>query len=169
MSGTAFTSTVTQVDLGTTASPQRFPTGYEVTLPATKSGALDVTNNGGTETWIYVYNDSGSDIAANIVVMRKAATSTYNVLIAAVSISPQRIVGISQHAIANGSYGFVLKRGLGTVTADATVTADLGMIMDGSTAGNVTHAAAVTNAGIGCTLAGRTGSGTLTAFVDCRG
>ena len=169
MSGTAFPSKVTQVDLGTTASPQRFPAGYEVTLPATKGGAGGVTNNAGPQTWIYVYNDSGSEIAANIAVMRKDDTSTYNVLIAAVSISPQRIVGISQHAIANGSYGFVLKRGLGTVTADATVTADLGMIMDGSTAGNVTHAAAVTNAGIGCTVAGRTGSGTFSAFIDCRG
>ena len=169
MSGTAFPSKVTQVDLGTDASPARFPTGYEVMLPATKSGALSVANNSGGETWIYVYNDSGSEIAANMVVMRKAATSTYNVLLATASISPQRIVGISQHAIANGSYGFILKRGLGTVTADASVTADVGMIVDGSTAGNVTHAAAVTDVGIGCTLAGRSGSGTLTAFVDCSG
>ena len=169
MSGTAFPSTVTQVDLGTDASPARFPTGYEVTLPATKSGALSVANNSGGETWIYVYNDSGAEIGANMVVMRKAATSTYNVLKATASISPQRIVGVSQHAIANGSYGFILKRGLGTVTGDAAVTADLGMIVDGSTAGNVTHSAAVTNAGIGCTLAGRADAGTFTAFVDCRG
>ena len=48
MSGTAFPSTVTQVDLGTTASPQRFPLGYEVTLPATKGGAGGVTNNAGS-------------------------------------------------------------------------------------------------------------------------
>ena len=163
MSGTAFPSTVSQVD--TTA---RFPLGYEVTLPATKGGALSVTNDSGSQVWVYVYNDSGSEIAANIAVMRKTETA-YNVLIAATSTEPRRIVGVSQHAIASGSYGFVLKKGVGTVTADATVTADLGMITDGSTAGNVSHAASAGDAAYGWTLAGRTGAGTFSALIDCAG
>ena len=162
MSGTAFPSTVSQVD-----SAARFPLGYEVSLPATKSGAGGVSNNSGGQVWVYVYNDSGSEIAANIAVMRKTSTA-YNVLIAATSTEPRRIVGVSQHAIANSSYGFVLKKGVGTVTCDATVDADKGLITDGSTAGNVTHAASAGDAAYGWTIAGGS-AGTFSALIDCAG
>ena len=148
---------VTDVD-----TEAKMPLGFEFHAPADG-------NDGGPKVWIYVYNDSGSNIVANRAVMRKAGVATYNVLEATAAISPQRIAGISQHAIANSSYGFVLKRGHGTVEGDALVTPDLGMIMDGGTAGMVTHAAAATGAAFGCTNVGKGGSGTFTAFIDCRG
>lgn len=152
---------VTDVHLAATDG-QQLPLGFEFTEAAGPDGE-------GEKTWIYVYNDSGASIAANLAVMRKAATASYAVLLATTAISPQRIVGISQHVIADVSYGFVLKRGMGTVTGDAAVTAELGMIMDGSTAGNVTHANAVTDVGFGCTNVGTGASGEFKALIDCRG
>lgn len=151
------------IEVTDVSTTQRLPLGFEYTEPA------DNTNDYGERTWIYVYNDSGSGIAANIAVMKKTAQSEYRVILASTGAPPQRIVGVAQHAVADVSYGFVLKRGVGTATADATVTADLALITDGSTAGNVSHAAAITNAGIGSTLAGRSGSGTLSVYLDCRG
>ena len=157
----AFPSTVTQVD-----TSARFPLGYEVTVPAKGAGT---SADQGEQVWIYVYNDSGADLAANIVAMRKAGTATYNVIIAATSTEPLRIVGVTQHIIANGSYGFIQKKGIGTVTCDAAVTANLGLIVDGSTAGNVTHSGGVTNANFGFTVAGRADAGTFSAHLNCQG
>jgi hypothetical protein len=154
----AFPSTITQVD-----TAARFPLGYEVTVPAKGAGTgLDQ----GEETWIYVYNDSGSPLAVAKVQTRKAATAAYHVAEAG-AINPCQAVGVSQHAIANGSYGFILRRGVGTVDAAGTVTADKGLILIAS--GEVTHEAAVTGSAMGNSLAGRSGAGTFTAYVDCRG
>lgn len=128
MSGSAFPSTVSQVDLGTDASPQRFPLGYEVTLPATKSGAGGVTNNSGSQTWVYVFNDEGSAAFAqgHVITMDISETSGqherfHGVLAPAnTSGTPALLVlGVAQHAIAAGSYGFILKKGIGEVLAGA--------------------------------------------------
>ena len=126
MSGTAFPSTVTQVDLGTTASPQRFPLGYEVTLPATKGGAGGVTNNAGSQTWVYVFNDSGTWAEGHVITMDVSETSgaheRFHGCLAPANTSGTPailVLGVAQHAIADGSYGFILKKGVGEVLAGA--------------------------------------------------
>ena len=127
MSGTAFPSTVTQVDLGTDASPARFPLGYEVTLPATKSGAGSVDNNAGMQTWIYVH--ASEALAAGEVCSFAAGATTYSVRLIPANSNGATAVGVAQHTIASGSYGFIQKRGKGAVKADGGgVTANEGLI-----------------------------------------
>lgn len=179
MSGSAFTSTVTQVDLGTTASPQRFPLGYEVTLPATKSGANSVTNNAGSQTWIYVYNDDGSTaFAAGHIIMRDLVSATYDGIptTAATLISTLRLLGVAQHAIAGGSYGFILRKGLGEVMAGAgaVIGANTALTSAGTTtAGTALDFSAGTTA-TDCVFAfsteASTGtSGLATCMINCLG
>jgi hypothetical protein len=124
MSGSAFPSKVTQVDLGTDASPARFPLGYEVTLPATKGGAGGVTNNAGSQTWVYVFNDSGTWAEGHVITMDISESSGghgryHGALAPAMEEGTPAfaVLGVAQHAIAAGSYGFILTKGVGEVLA----------------------------------------------------
>jgi len=165
MSGSAFPSKVTQVDLGTDASPQRFPMGYEVTLPATKGGAGGVDNNAGPQTWIYVH--ASVALAAGEVCSHVATPTTYSVRLIPINTHAGSVVGVAQHAIALGSYGFIQKRGKAAVKADAGgVTVNLGLIA-GDVAGTADAAAAVTSAcfGIACATGA---SANVECFIDCR-
>jgi len=152
MSGTAFGGDVTRV-----TTTQELPLGFEVTIP---------DGNNGLQTWIYVYNDSGAGLTAAKMQTRKASTAAYHVAEAG-AINPCQAVGVCVTAIANGSYGFLLRKGVGTVDCAGTVTANKGLILVAS--GEVTHEAAVTGSAFGNSLAGRSGAGTFTAFIDCRG
>ena len=128
MSGSAFPSKVTQVDLGTDASPQRFPLGYEVTLPATKQSGGSVTANAGPQTWVYVFNDDASNaFAAGHIVYKDPSAATHDfgggTLTPATTHQPKIMcLGVAQHAIAVGSYGFILKNGVGLILAGSGAT-----------------------------------------------
>ena len=156
--------TASGTSLTQTSATQLAPLGFVMTVGDGDNGLVE---------YMYCYNDSGSEIAANIVVQRKDATVKAHILIAPVagSIKLEQVLGITQTAIPSTHYGWVARKGIVTATADATVNADLPVVMDASTAGNVTHgstsATAVT--GFGATLAGRTGTGTLSIIIDCRG
>lgn len=152
MSGTAFSSTVTQVDLGTTASPQRFPLGYKVTLPATKAGANGVDNNSGEQVWVYIYNDHGSAaFAAGNVIVRDVSAATTDASISgspfklyggtratAATVHPAvSVLGVAQHAIASGSFGFIQCKGQCLVlNGTADITQDAALTTGGDGAGS---------------------------------
>ena len=149
--------TAAGISPSTVTTTQQAPLGFELTVP---------DGDNGLQTWIYVYNDSGADLPVAKVATRKAGTATYNVA-AAGAINPAQAVGLSVYAIPDGSYGFVLRKGIGTATSAGTVTANKGLILVAS--GNVTHEAAATGSACGNTLAGRSGAGTLTVFVNRQG
>ena len=141
----------------TVTTTQQAPLGFELTVP---------DGDNGFQTWIYVYNDSGSGLTAAKMQTRKAATANYHVAEAG-AINPCQAVGVCVTAIPNLSYGFLLRKGIATVDAAGSVTADKGLIL--VAAGEVTHEAGITGMAFGNSLAGRTGAGTFSAFVDCRG
>ena len=149
--------TAAGISPSTVTTTQQAPLGFVLTVP---------DGDNGLQEWIYVYNDSGAEVPVAKMATRKAGTATYNVA-AAGAINPAQAVGLSVYAIPNGSYGFLLRKGIGTATAAGTVTADKGLILVAS--GNVTHEGAVTGSACGSTLAGRSGAGTLTVFVNCQG
>jgi len=149
--------------LTTVGTTQLHPLGTIVVEPATQGGTRA---NQGEKSWIYVYNDSGADLIVARVQTRKAATATYHVAEAG-AINPCQAVGVCAHAIPNGSYGFIVRKGIVTVDAAGTVNANEGLILIAG--GEVTHEAAVTGSACGNTLAGRTGAGTFTAYIDCKG
>jgi hypothetical protein len=72
-----------------------------------------------------VYNDSGSTIAKNLVVARKAATPTARIRVCPSGSDPSLVMGVTLAAIANGSVGFIAVSGQVGITAGAAgITAD---------------------------------------------
>ena len=120
----------------------------------------------GFQTWIYVYNDSGSGLVAAKMQTRKAATANYHVAVAG-AINPCQAVGLCVKAIPNLSYGFLLRKGIGTVTGAAAVVANKGLIL--AAAGDVNDEGAITGSAIGNSLGGIGSATTFTAYIDCRG
>jgi hypothetical protein len=161
---------VAVTDVSTT---QQLPLGFEYTEPA------DATNNYGDRTWVYVFNDDGSTaFAAGHIIMRDAGTTTYDGVptTAGTLISTLRLLGVAQHAIAGGSYGFILKRGMGEVMAGdgAVIGANTALTSAGtSTAGTALDFAAGTTAP-DCVFAFSTEASTgtnglATCMINCLG
>ena len=135
--------------------------GFELTVP---------TANNGSQVWVYVFNDEASTaFAVGTLVQRDLATAAYDGIVSTGAISPQRIIGVAQHAIAAGSYGFILRKGVGQILCDGSVTADTAVCPDAN-AGQATDVAAVTDAAIGVALATDAGAATLvSALINCVG
>jgi len=125
--------------------------------------------NEGEREWIYVFNDeAATNFAEGHVVSRDAATIAVDGILAPANTHACRVVGVVQHAIAFGSFGFILRKGIGEVLADAGgVTADLGLIV-GDAAGTADAAAAVTDASFGVAI-DTAASALATCWVNCQG
>ena len=93
----------------TAAQGPQAPLGFELTVP---------NGNNGFQTWVYV--EAGAALEEGIAVMRTDATTEYKCVVATALVPNIRIMGVAQHTIASGSFGFVLKRGLGEVQAGDT-------------------------------------------------
>ena len=78
----------------------------------------------GPQFYRYVYNNSGSSIAANLGVMQENGTTRYEVALSTTGIAAQRIYGVTQWAIGAASYGWVLCSGIGSLASDGSTTAD---------------------------------------------
>tara|TARA_R100000008_G_scaffold86310_1_gene78850 strand:+ start:8332 stop:8847 length:516 start_codon:yes stop_codon:yes gene_type:complete len=130
MSGTAFPSTVSQVD--TTA---RFPLGYEVTLPATKSSTLSVENDTGPQKWVYILADEEL-LAGDIVQVNPDWASPFHGHKSDGGNTRNQIIGVAQHTIASGSYGFIQCGGYATyIQGDGDVAAGESIMCHATTDG----------------------------------
>ena len=144
------------------------PLGFKLLVPSSINDGVS-TVNAGDQTWIYVQNSTGAAWAAGTLVQRTAAALTYQCTISSGAIDPARIVGVSQHAIAAGSFGFILREGRGLVLCDGNVSADSSIVPDAN-AGQCTDSAAVTDDAIGVALATDAGAAsTVAAQLNCLG
>ena len=88
--------------------------------------ARDVGNPAATFTpygereWVFVYNGSGATISAGTVVVRDG-TDPWNGKAAAGTEVAGNVLGIAQHDIADGSYGWVLRKGVGYAIPTAAI------------------------------------------------
>ena len=157
---------------------QQAPLGFELTVP---------TANAGNEVWIYVQCITAALAAGNIA-YRPSGSATYTVTPTTVGTTviehPATIAGVAQHAIAINSYGFVLKRGVGSVQAGdgAVITVNNGLtaagtVVVGTAAIAIANASAITDTEAQvfawCTTssaaAGPAPAGMGKAMIDCRG
>ena len=130
----------------------------------------------GPQTWVYVLNEDSNALAAGDVVMRNTTSTDYKVVLSSAGALVQsiRCIGLAQHAIPAGSYGYVLRRGLGTIQvgSGATVSDSEGLTPGGVEAGSIIKFAAG-NVAPGCIIAlavqniGACATGL--ALIDCRG
>ena len=112
------------IDITEVDSSAMYPLGQEFYAPATSQASVTTSKppaNSGPRVWVYVFNDEGSTaFAAGTVVMRDAGTATYDGVVTDGLVACHRLLGVAQHAIAAGSYGWILKRGIGEVQAGDT-------------------------------------------------
>jgi hypothetical protein len=165
----ALTIALTDVD-----TEAKLPLGFEVTQ--------EFGPDKGLRTWVYVFNDDANPLAQGTVVIRDAATETADGVIATTSAPANRVLGVAQHAIPSGSYGFILRRGIGEVLAGTgTLVVDEGLYVDATDAGTamkastavLAAASAITEAHLagpfGTALDAAAKDALATCVIDCRG
>ncbi len=124
--------------------------------------------NAGEKVWIYVQMTGAAAVVGSVLSFGDGAT-TYVVQKSPANTHASRVVGVAQHAIAQNSYGFILRRGLGSVLADTgDLSADTGLIV-GDAVGTADDAAAVTSAVFGIATAGISAGATGNCFINCMG
>jgi len=125
----------------------------------------------GIREWIYVKNSAGAALAQGEVCTRKSGSTLYEVSKAPTTSHPAQVVGVAQWAIADGSYGWILRKGLGEVKADSAtvITADKALVPGTGTAGRAQQHAAVTNAGFGFSTETVLVDALATCHLNCTG
>ncbi len=135
------------------STTQLHPLGTIVVEPATQAGTRA---NQGEQHWVYIYNDDtvalrGADTAAGAAYDCAIIDTDYALFHAIRSsgsaLVAQRVIGVSQHEIAAGSYGFVLMKGQGKVTTDGSLNAK-GEIIVTKAAGRVGEMGAAEEASV---------------------
>lgn len=142
------------------------------TSPQYQIGSLHYRNDAtyGPRVWRYVKNaEASTAFAAGTVVMNQTATATPGLgLVGATSIAAHRVIGVAQHAIAAGSYGWILVQGLGLVLADTGgFTVDTGLIPGNAVAGRADDVGAATGAIFALALATTAATATGVCLIRC--
>ena len=161
----------------TVSTDQLAPLGFELTVPA--SSGKDTNAGNGPQTWVYVFNDEASDaFAAGQIIYRLPASTTndwFGGLIAPVTVHQPKAtcLGVAQHVIAAGSYGFIFHQGVGLILAGGGgLTADTpftpgGATTDGSALDYADGTSNENVAVIGHTATAINASVTGTAYITC--
>jgi hypothetical protein len=105
---TTRTMGIAVTDVSTAALGAQLPLGFQYREPA--SG-----DSQGEKVWIYI--EAAGALAQGEVVMRVAAATTYRGVVTTGVISAIRCLGVAQHTIASGSFGFIQKSGIGEIAA----------------------------------------------------
>jgi hypothetical protein len=164
--------TAAGISTSTVTTTQQAPLGFVLTAPS-------ATTDGGMCEWVYVFNDEASDdFAAGQIIYRDPSATTqdwYGGLIAPVTDHQPKVLvlGVAQHAIPNGSYGFILQKGVGTIlsgggglSADTAFTSG-GATTDGSALDYADGTSNENVAVIGHTATAIGASTTGTAYIHC--
>jgi hypothetical protein len=163
MYSTALASSLTVVD-----TEQRYPLGMTYAEPATEFSDA----NEGPQVWIYVKNVAAGTLAAGRSVKRDLATTdNYEVIESIATTPPGAVVGTVpgdlDSAFVDDSFAWIKRFGSVEVDVDATVVAGEALVP--AATGELSPAAAVTDASSAYALAARTGAGLVKAHIDCRG
>lgn len=129
----------------------------------------------GYQKWIYIKNESGGSYPVGCAVARKDSQALQGVTVKLpISTStaghPFRAVGVVQHVIADGSFGWVLREGPGLVLADTGgIAANTALTTGNAVAGALDSGAAVTTEALGWAHVAIAAAATGAAYVSCRG
>ena len=161
-------TTAAGISATTVTTDQQAPLGFELIVP-----------NGDSGESVYIYIKAEDAIEVGELCMKKDGTATYeNVKVAAANTPVVRLVGIAQTAIAAASYGFVLRKGTGSVQAsdagadqanEALVCAMHGAVAAAHKYNSATAAQHQAIFGFGHTNAAASAGSLFTATIDCRG
>jgi hypothetical protein len=140
----------------TVTTDKQAPLGFVLTVP---------DGDNGLQEWVYVQMTGSGTVKGRVV---EHSATPFVVAAGAATTTRASCAGVAQHTIAQDSYGFVLRKGVGSVLADGSVTAGADITPDASA--EVTDLAGSTNYHrvIGVALATDTGASTIvSAILDC--
>ena len=141
-----------------TSGPQ-LPLGFQFHQPASD-------DDKGERVWIYV--EASEALVIGSVCSYIEAATTVKIRKSLANSHAGSVVGVAQHVIASGSFGFILRRGAGSVLGDSGgTTEDLGLIV-GDAVGTADAAAAVTDASFGIAQESQA-SALAPAWLNCQG
>ena len=157
--------TAAGISTSTVTTDAQAPLGFELTVPDGDKGA---------QVWVYVFNDDSGDFAAGDVIVRDASTQTYDGILNTDTTAAVRVLGIAQHDIAAGSYGFILRKGIGVARcADNGDDQDDATLVAGASGDTTSSGVDVMAAGeehcviaLGLADAGTTAGATFTVYVN---
>jgi hypothetical protein len=125
-----------------TYTAEQYALGTVRTQPADEVNAADATHYGDRE-WIFVFNDDSSNFAAGNVIVRDNSTTPagpFDGVINTDDAAAVGTIGVAQHAITAGSYGWIVKRGVCEVMAGDTGTDFKGMPLATAASGDAQSA-----------------------------
>jgi hypothetical protein len=145
----AIAGPITQVD----DTPQ-YPLGalYDETPATGTPSGIETADGLGGRTWRYVYNDDAATnwSEGNPIVMESAKGPGFGRQSTTSTLSGYQCIGVAQHTIAAGKYGWILADGIGEVLADSdTIDADETIWISDNAAGRARNEGAVTIAAAG--------------------
>lgn len=154
----AWVSSAGVITGGPMYGPSAAATDVAVVLPA----------NAGHQVWVYVHNDTGSTIERGSAIMRKAATATFTVKVAATSTPAHEVVAVAQWDIPAGTYSWALREGLGEVVADTGgISADTGLIPGNAVAGAADDVAAADDVVFAVSTEAVAATALATCYIRC--
>ena len=111
------------ITFSTVSTTQQAPLGFTFSEPASQRQAVA---SQGIRQWIYV--KAGAALAAGDVCVRQAGAANYGdptvaatgPILCVIGSASQRVVGVAQHVIAQNSYGFILRTGIGTLSVESS-------------------------------------------------
>ena len=165
--------TAAGISTSTVTTTAQAPLGFVLTAP-------NATANAGMCEWVYVFNDDAASFTEGTAIYRDPSATTYDWyggLLTTAVVSRPYVIGIAQHTIAAGSYGFVMQKGVGSILAGSAGVAVDGEFTSGGSANGtaldvVADASAITDTyssslGHAGTVIGAGAIGT--AFINCVG
>jgi hypothetical protein len=159
-------------DITVTYGSSVYPLGTERLVLGAQTGV-------GDQVWEFVYNSSGSDIVA-YQLLRHATTAANGTVALAGAVNPSYLVGVTQFTlpgatttsstgqVLSGPYGWVLKRGVGTINVTAGYTQDQALVTsatNGSAASTATATTASFGYGLGVSSGGAGVAGTAQVYL----
>ena len=122
--------------LNTTYTYEQYALGSRYVQPADENVAANSTHYG-EKTWVFVYNDEASTAWAegDVIMLDNSDYAPYNGLLSTATLHVHRILGVAGHAIAAGSYGWIVVKGVCEVKCDGGVVQGDRLVAHASTAG----------------------------------
>ena len=112
--------TATGITTSTVTTTQQAPLGFVLTVPdSTTSGDTGY----GMQEWVYVKTSAAMEKGYVCGRAVGAITQPFIVGLSVAADTRAGVVGVAQHTIASGSYGFVLRSGVGSVITNNSITA----------------------------------------------
>ena len=107
--------------ISTTYTYEAYPLGTRFTQSPDENNAANSTHYG-EKTWVFVYNDEASTaFAEGDVLFLDSDYAAFNAILSTTTLHVHRVLGVAGHAIAAGSYGWIVVNGVCEVGAVSSV------------------------------------------------